>query len=100
MAKPKKIQVSSRGRVTTLTLNRPDKLNAIDTDMLDALEKAVARIDADQDCRVVLVAAKGRAFCAGADILAWEALKPLGMWHTWSRRGHRIFERLRPDHVA
>src|SRR5262249_13107111 len=45
--------------------------------------------------RVIVLAAAGeKAFCVGADILAWTALSPLQMWSEWVRRGHRIFERL------
>ncbi len=95
MAEPEKILFAVEAGVATITLNRPDKLNALDTDMLDGLEALIARIDADRDIRVVVLKAAGeRAFCAGADINAWAELKPLGMWHTWIRRGHQIFGRL------
>lgn len=95
MADDAKILLDVADGIATLTLNRADKLNALDTDMLDGLEDAIARIDADQDVRVVLVRAAGeRAFCAGADIKEWGDLTPLGMWHTWIRRGHQIFGRL------
>ncbi|MDX9862639.1 MAG: enoyl-CoA hydratase-related protein [Rhodospirillales bacterium] len=95
MAEPEKILFAVEAGVATITLNRPDKLNALDTDMLDGLERLVAQIDADRDIRVVILRAAGeRAFCAGADINAWADLKPLGMWHTWIRRGHQIFGRL------
>ncbi len=81
--------------VAVMTLNRPDKLNAIDTDMLDRLEALLSEIEADPDIRVLVLQAAGeRAFCAGADINAWAELKPLGMWHTWIRRGHTLFGRL------
>ncbi len=81
--------------VATITLNRPDKLNALDIGMLDTLEDVIAQIDRDPEVRVVILRAAGdRAFCAGADINAWAELKPLGMWQTWIRRGHQIFGRL------
>jgi len=95
MAEPEKILFAVEAGVATITLNRPDKLNALDTDMLDGLERLIARIDADGGIRVVILKAAGeRAFCAGADINAWAELKPLGMWNTWIRRGHQIFGRL------
>jgi enoyl-CoA hydratase len=80
--------------VARLTLARPEKLNALTLDMLDALEDAADRLDASTEVRAVVLAAEGRAFCVGADIVAWSALEPLEMWRSWTRRGHRVFERL------
>ncbi|HET9351083.1 MAG TPA: enoyl-CoA hydratase-related protein, partial [Burkholderiales bacterium] len=57
-------------RVATVTLNRPDKLNAFTTRMRDGLIEAFARADADDGVRVVIVTGAGRAFCAGADLSA------------------------------
>lgn len=54
--------------VARLALNRPDALNALNRPMADALETALARIAAMDDTRVLLVAGRGRAFCAGNDI--------------------------------
>lgn len=57
------------GRIATLRLNRPDKLNAIDYSMADALLALFDRLEADDAVRVViLTGAGGRAFSAGADI--------------------------------
>jgi len=95
MSENDKILFAVENGIATITLNRPDKLNALDTDMLDRLEILMGKIDADRDIRVVILEAAGeKAFCAGADINAWAELKPLGMWHTWIRRGHQIFNRL------
>jgi len=52
--------------VTTLTLNRPTRLNALSGEMLATLQAALDAIDADT--RVVVLAARGRAFCAGHDL--------------------------------
>jgi len=57
----------SRGAVT-LTLNRPQAFNALSEAMLDALQAALDRVAADETARVVVVAASGRAFCAGHDL--------------------------------
>lgn len=56
------------GAVLTVTLNRPDKLNAYTAVMGVELADAFHRADADDDVRVVIVTGAGRGFCAGADI--------------------------------
>ena len=54
-----------------------------------------AAVEQSNEIRVIILEATGeKAFCVGADILAWTALSPLGMWSEWVRRGHRIFDRV------
>jgi enoyl-CoA hydratase/carnithine racemase len=55
-------------RVLTLTLSRPDRLNAFTTQMQHELIAAFDEIDANDDVRAVIVTGEGRAFCAGADL--------------------------------
>ena len=54
--------------VTTLTLNRPDRLNAVNATVIRELMEAFDRADGDDDVRAVIVTGAGRAFCAGADL--------------------------------
>ncbi len=61
---------SVEGGVATLTLNRPDRMNAMSTPMLEALLAAVTRLSADPDIGVVVLTGAGRAFCAGGDVKA------------------------------
>jgi enoyl-CoA hydratase len=56
--------------ITTITLHRPDALNAITPDMLEALDVAVTAADEDPDVRVVVLTGTGRAFSAGVDLKA------------------------------
>ena len=58
---------NARG-VTTLTLNRPDAFNALSEELLMALQREFERIAADASVRVVILAAAGKAFCAGHDL--------------------------------
>ncbi|HKQ66797.1 MAG TPA: crotonase/enoyl-CoA hydratase family protein [Methylomirabilota bacterium] len=54
--------------VCTVTLNRPERLNAVTTNTIDELNEAWDRADADDRVRAVVVTGAGRAFCAGADL--------------------------------
>jgi enoyl-CoA hydratase/carnithine racemase len=63
----------SRG-VITLTLNRPRAFNALSEGLLDALQSALDRIAADDNSRVLVIAASGQAFCAGHDLKEMRAV--------------------------
>lgn len=83
------------GPVAELRLDNPSKLNALTLLMLEALEAHCATLERDPAVRAVILTAEGeRAFCAGADILAWGALAPADFARHWIREGHRIFDRL------
>jgi 2-(1,2-epoxy-1,2-dihydrophenyl)acetyl-CoA isomerase len=57
-----------RDHVAHITLNRPDKLNALNLPLIEDLRAAAAGIDADPDVHAVLLTGAGRAFCSGADL--------------------------------
>ncbi len=57
-----------RGPVAQVTLNRPDKLNALDLSLVADLQAAAAAIGADSSIRAVLLTGAGRGFCSGADL--------------------------------
>jgi 2-(1,2-epoxy-1,2-dihydrophenyl)acetyl-CoA isomerase len=65
------------GGVMTLTLNRPERLNALNAALVEALSAGVKRAVTEADCRAVLITGAGRGFCAGAD-LADRAMTPGG----------------------
>ena len=58
--------------VATFTLNRPERLNAVTPQMVDALDAALAEAIADDAVRVIRLRGAGRAFCSGYD-LEWSA---------------------------
>jgi len=60
--------------VATVTLNRPDRLNAITPALSDALRQAAAELGRDDAVRVVIVTGAGRGFCAGADMALLQSL--------------------------
>jgi 2-(1,2-epoxy-1,2-dihydrophenyl)acetyl-CoA isomerase len=54
--------------VLTLTLNRPERLNALNAALIEALSAGIERARTDPECRAVLITGAGRGFCAGADL--------------------------------
>jgi 2-(1,2-epoxy-1,2-dihydrophenyl)acetyl-CoA isomerase len=56
------------GAVLTLTLNRPERLNAFNAALIEGLSSALKRAASDNECRAVLITGAGRGFCAGADL--------------------------------
>jgi 2-(1,2-epoxy-1,2-dihydrophenyl)acetyl-CoA isomerase len=60
--------VDRTGAVVTLTLNRPDAMNALDIGLKEALREALAELDADRTCRAVVLTGAGKAFCVGQDL--------------------------------
>ncbi|MBC7908562.1 MAG: enoyl-CoA hydratase/isomerase family protein, partial [Rhodospirillaceae bacterium] len=54
--------------IATITLNRPQARNALSTDMMSALEAALAEVGTDPAAKVVVLAANGPVFCAGHDL--------------------------------
>jgi enoyl-CoA hydratase/carnithine racemase len=60
-------------RIATVTLNRPEKLNAVSPAVFDGLYEAGERIAADDEVRAVLIRGEGRAFCSGLDLASLQA---------------------------
>src|ERR1700704_6264281 len=68
------VDVESEGGVTRIFLNRPEKVNALDSAHLEALLRSLERVEKDQETRVVLLGGRGKAFCGGADVGELSAL--------------------------
>jgi enoyl-CoA hydratase len=66
--------VTQDGPVVTLTLNRPEKLNAVDDELHEALAGVWHELEMLGDARAVVLTGAGRAFCAGGDVEAFAAL--------------------------
>src|SRR3954469_23518756 len=75
------IRYEIEDHVLTITLDRPDRLNAFTGTMAKELLEAFDRADADDDVRAVIVTGEGRGFCAGADLGAG------GETFDWRTRG-------------
>src|SRR5207245_8861251 len=68
MAAYERVAVEIVGGIATVTLSRPDKLNAFDRAMCDDVLEALRMVVASEQVRVVILTGAGRAFCAGADL--------------------------------
>ena len=85
---------SDRGAIRVITVNRPDKLNALNAATLDALDAAFRAADADPAVRVVVLTGAGpKAFVAGADIAEMNTLSPVE-GRDFSLRGQRMMRRV------
>jgi enoyl-CoA hydratase/carnithine racemase len=62
------IDYTVEGPIATITLNRPDRLNAITGQMIKEIQDAIGRADADERVVDIILTGSGRGFCAGGDI--------------------------------
>jgi 2-(1,2-epoxy-1,2-dihydrophenyl)acetyl-CoA isomerase len=83
--------VDRRG-VGTVTLNRPQSLNALDTATLAELDAVLARAWREVSIRCLVLTGAGRGFCAGADVKEWSAARPEE--DSWVQRMHQLMPRL------
>lgn len=68
------ILISNNGGIRTLTLNRPEKRNALNDGLVDALKTALRKADEDDALRAVLIRGAGKDFCSGADLSALQKI--------------------------
>ena len=89
------IRVETRAGYRVVTLNRPERMNALDTATLHALLAALADAETDPACRALVLTGEGRAFCAGADLSSISPGADLGeaierSWNPLARRLHAL----------
>jgi 2-(1,2-epoxy-1,2-dihydrophenyl)acetyl-CoA isomerase len=92
------IRVETRPGWRKLIFNRPDKLNAVNEDMLTALLAELEAAEADTTCRAVLLTGTGRGFCSGQELNESVTPGPDGppdLQHLASTYHHRVVARLR-----
>jgi enoyl-CoA hydratase len=88
------LRITDHGAIRVITVDRPDKLNALDSATLDALHVAADAAAADPGARVVILTGAGpKAFVAGADIAEMSGLSP-AQGRDFALRGQRMMRRL------
>ena len=87
--------VQKNEHIVTLTLNRPDVMNAMSREMIEGLWEAVEKIAADESIRVVILRGAGDHFCSGADIHLFSENVPPDEWVIAMKGVGRIVKTLR-----
>jgi enoyl-CoA hydratase/carnithine racemase len=82
--------------VAILRLNRPDKLNAFNEEMMAEIRQVVWRANFDDAIKALLIVGNGRAFCSGRDIpsLQWENNLPTQKFRAYVRASHEMFDEI------
>lgn len=90
-----RIRLDVEGQVALITITRPEKYNALDYEMVLALERTAHLVELEQGVRVAIITGEGeKSFCAGGDIEAWSKRNPQDFGMAWVRHGHRAFDAL------
>ena len=87
------VRVERRGEVAVITVDRPEALNALNRQVIEALGRAIDEVEGDASVRAIVLTGAGRAFVAGADIAEMKEMSPLEA-EAFSARAHEVFARL------
>jgi len=88
------ILLDTDGAIATLTINRPDTLNALDVDTIRAMHLTLDKIENDPALRVVIITGAGRAFIAGGDIADLNSRQGLQHYQEFAEDIHNLFRRI------
>lgn len=91
------LRLSVTDRIGTITVHRPDKLNALNSATIEELNTAITAMVAEPEVGGIILTGAGRAFVAGADIAELSALDPVGA-RMLSKRGQEVFARFEASH--
>ena len=80
-------------RIAVVTINRPDALNALNSDVITELEKLVTQLEQDETIAAMILTGEGRSFVAGADIVEQSKLDLAG-GRKWGQRGSALMRRI------
>lgn len=88
------ILIDIDGAIATLTINRPETLNALDLTTIQAMNAALDRVERDASVRVIVITGAGRAFVAGGDIADLNSRRGLAHYQEFAEDIHRLFRRI------
>ena len=88
------ILLDTDGAIATLTINRPDTLNALDVDTIRAMHLTLDKIESDPALRVMIITGAGRAFIAGGDIADLNSRQGLPHYQEFAEEIHNLFRRI------
>ena len=94
------VVLSITGRQATIALNRPEKLNALNLELVTSFEKAAQRVGADSQVDIVVVRGRGRGFCAGLDLGMFAAEGMPRDFYRRQERGFRLLETMDKTVIA
>jgi 2-(1,2-epoxy-1,2-dihydrophenyl)acetyl-CoA isomerase len=87
------VKLVKQNGVATMTLDRPDKLNAMSDDLWNALEEHIGDVGRDEKVRAVILTGAGRAFCAGGDVTGMGKVDTIAS-RTRAKSRHRVISAL------
>lgn len=89
-----RVDLTIDGPIARLVIRRPEKLNALDAEMVEALIPACRRVETSEARVLILAGEGGKSFCAGGDIDAWSSHSAEAFARHWLREGHVAFDAL------
>ena len=87
------VTYETKDHIATITINRPDALNALNLEVLEELDQLITQAQDDQDAYVIIITGAGRAFVAGADISQMKDLEPNDAKH-FGEYGNSVFSKI------
>lgn len=88
-----KMKINKESSIAFITFDRPKRMNAINSNVLDELESAINEIEADKSVRVIIFTGEGKAFIAGADIKELSKLRGMEA-NSFIQKGVKLFRRI------
>lgn len=76
--------------IAYLTMNRPEKLNALSADLVQALIRELKKAEADDEVKVIILSGAGKSFCSGGDLSAFQEMSDIGSIINWMKEATRL----------